>query len=420
MADKNTFHVEFEILQTGEKIVVNSLDEFQKLIEIEYLYWRWISQLGYNDPYLNNAISILDNLFNKSTHYINQVRSKHETLRIDVIWNHLDNWFNSQGIPLSTSLRAQFIESLKSKNIAIAASAFASLFQQQGQIQNASNIRGIIAMWLYDFGLDPSSSQALKNRLEKQLISMQIESKKLQETVADDDLKLHETIKSAQVDFEKWLNNSEHMTNEQKKYWSKMTSTGRKWLLHKRLQESKRHAVARKKAEDEYSKTLQAFREQMKLKGPVEYWEEKSKSHLSNTESRAKSLRNYIGVVSLVGLIVLTGASLWLPTLIKQETPWPIVGFWTAITLLVATVIIWIGRIKVRLYLSEHHLAIDAKERATMAMTYLALTAQGAAEEKDRSIVLAALFRPSTDGVVKDDAAPEFGLANLLSKAASK
>lgn len=50
-----------------------------------------------------------------------------------------------------------------------------------------------------------------------------------------------------------------------------------------------------------------------------------------------------------------------------------------------------------------------------MVTTYLALANEGAADEKDRSIVLAALFRPTADGVVKDDGLPMTAPAALFS-----
>ncbi|WP_425487836.1 DUF6161 domain-containing protein [Microvirga lupini] len=61
-------------------------------------------------------------------------------------------------------------------------------------------------------------------------------------------------------------------------------------------------------------------------------------------------------------------------------------------------------------------MGIDAEERATMVKTYLALTEKHAADEKDRALVLASLFRPTTDGIVRDDGAPDMSPAALLSK----
>jgi hypothetical protein len=86
----------------------------------------------------------------------------------------------------------------------------------------------------------------------------------------------------------------------------------------------------------------------------------------------------------------------------------------------ITSIVFWAGRILTRLYLSELHLGIDAQERAVMAQTYLALTAEGTVGEEQRSLVLAGLFRGTSDGIVRDDAAPDLGLAALVSRLASK
>lgn len=64
---------------------------------------------------------------------------------------------------------------------------------------------------------------------------------------------------------------------------------------------------------------------------------------------------------------------------------------------------------------AKHHLGIDARARASMAETYLALTKEERAEPADRAIVLASLFKPVADGIVKDDALPLITPASLLS-----
>jgi hypothetical protein len=53
-----------------------------------------------------------------------------------------------------------------------------------------------------------------------------------------------------------------------------------------------------------------------------------------------------------------------------------------------------------------------------MIMTFLALAKSQSVDEADRKLILTALFRPGSDGIVKDDAAPEVGalLATLLRK----
>lgn len=84
------------------------------------------------------------------------------------------------------------------------------------------------------------------------------------------------------------------------------------------------------------------------------------------------------------------------------------------------TIAFWGGRVLVRLYLSELHLAGDAWERAIMAKTYLALTKEGNAGEADRPIVLGALFRQSADGVVKEDSVLDTSLIAMLARALDK
>jgi Family of unknown function (DUF6161) len=91
------------------------------------------------------------------------------------------------------------------------------------------------------------------------------------------------------------------------------------------------------------------------------------------------------------------------------EIPYAALFKATAFAILMTTIAFWIGRILLRMYLSGHHLATDAEERRTMIMTFLALAKNKSVEENDRKLILTALFRPGSDGIVKDDAAPEGG-----------
>jgi hypothetical protein len=82
--------------------------------------------------------------------------------------------------------------------------------------------------------------------------------------------------------------------------------------------------------------------------------------------------------------------------------------YWRIAVLLAGGVFsVWIVRIFVRLFLSHIHLLADANERVTMAQTYLSLLRhQKGIQEKDREMILQALFRPASTGVVKDDGVP--------------
>ena len=84
--------------------------------------------------------------------------------------------------------------------------------------------------------------------------------------------------------------------------------------------------------------------------------------------------------------------------------------------LTVTTFAVWIGRLITRIYLSEKHLRMDAEERAIMTQTYLALSNDDTTTDNDRAIILASLFRPTEDGIVKDDAAPFMDIAKWTGK----
>ena len=57
--------------------------------------------------------------------------------------------------------------------------------------------------------------------------------------------------------------------------------------------------------------------------------------------------------------------------------------------------------------------AMDAYERTTMVLTYLALAIDGKVSDQERHLVLQSLFRPTADGLVKDDASIDSNLAAL-------
>jgi hypothetical protein len=87
-----------------------------------------------------------------------------------------------------------------------------------------------------------------------------------------------------------------------------------------------------------------------------------------------------------------------------------------AVVAVLVTIILWMLRLVVRLFLSQQHLGADARERTAMVKTYLALKEAGVApKDGDLTPVLVALFRPSSDGIVKDEAMPPV-LAEILTR----
>lgn len=163
--------------------------------------------------------------------------------------------------------------------------------------------------------------------------------------------------------------------------------------------------------------TEATYREHMRLRAPTEYWATKAAQHRDSLKLWGWALLAYTivaGAALLYGLWELARLSL------PHTSADPSQYLRTAVIGLVATTLaVWIGRVLLRIFLSERHLATDADERVTLVMTYLSLTQDGSLEAADRPIVLAPLFRAATDGIVKDDGAPDTSMAAILTRGLS-
>lgn len=158
------------------------------------------------------------------------------------------------------------------------------------------------------------------------------------------------------------------------------------------------------------------FAELMRLKAPMDLWDRKAKDHRIKVRTYRWSLSIItLGAVAVLAIVYAVG---WI-ALDRYAALHPagsiamtfyVAGFIGAVT----AVALWFIRIVVRLYMSQHHMVLDAEERASLIRTYLALSERGAVSEEERALVLAAVFRPTPDGIVKDDGAPQLSPASLL------
>ena len=178
---------------------------------------------------------------------------------------------------------------------------------------------------------------------------------------------------------------------------------------------STEHALNTNAAIAEIDAVKKTYEESMKLQAPSKYWRDKAAVHKEAESVAAVRLAAFFVIATLgMALAFYKTATFFL----KADTdPRNSVYFVASAGLAtVAGLVLWIGRLLTRLYLSEHHLRKDAEERRIMTTTYLALMRKGAAGEVDRQVILSALFRSSSDGIVKDDGATDFGLSAVVSR----
>lgn len=158
----------------------------------------------------------------------------------------------------------------------------------------------------------------------------------------------------------------------------------------------------------------------MTLKAPVEYWKKKSADHKTSEKSMFWWTVRYFGGALMVISILFAGVGVYLVNLDKDSVH-PSIFFVASAGLgSVVALILWAGRLITKIYLSEQHLRQDAYERETMTQTFMALVAEKVASDDDKQIVLNALFRPTSDGIVKEEGGLDPSIASALAKFLAK
>jgi hypothetical protein len=177
-----------------------------------------------------------------------------------------------------------------------------------------------------------------------------------------------------------------------------------------------RAAAFLQRSDADWSQAYNDYVEQLKTETAVELWEGRATAH----EKKSVTYRSLVWKVAAVGgglgLSWIFGGFA-LAQQIFPNSPTAQIGSYSAGSILLFTLLVWTIRVLVRSMLSESHLATDASARSAMAHTYLALSKERQAEQEDRAIVLAALFSPVSDGLIKDDGMPILSPAALAAAA---
>jgi len=159
-----------------------------------------------------------------------------------------------------------------------------------------------------------------------------------------------------------------------------------------------------------FEDTQRYFKTELGLRAPVMYWE--SEAQRGEVGARIWGGLFFMVLVTAVVVLVLSADSL------RQFVEVQEAGAAARLAILVAggTLVFWLLRMVARIFLSNYHRSKDAAERVTMLKTFLALLQEERIERDMLPLVLGAVFRPGATGIVKDDAAPEYGPMAWLSK----
>lgn len=162
-----------------------------------------------------------------------------------------------------------------------------------------------------------------------------------------------------------------------------------------------------------WDQTHETFLQRLTLSEPVELWKAKAKEHRTAASNAFLAFMAASGLTAIFALVMVTcfgtaiGEAFNRTVCTVNGECTDTFSFRGPLTvgaiLLVASLLIWIIRFQARIYLSERYLALSAEERKAFTQAYLALSAHDNVSTEHQAIVLAALFRPSQDGVIKDD-----------------
>jgi|GEM_PF-1667803 len=156
------------------------------------------------------------------------------------------------------------------------------------------------------------------------------------------------------------------------------------------------------------------YEEKLKLEKPAEYWKKMSENY--NKDGKIwlgiTSISALIGVVILMHIMISTYAFTGDDVVLAIRN--------MAILSVIVAAIMYVLGMMVKVSMSSFHLARDAKEREQLSYFYLALSKNGLVDEKERELVLSALFSRFDTGMLKGDSSPEIPQINKLAEIINK
>ncbi len=379
-----------------------SYEELTRWIQTEQNFWSWIQQRhygGHENPQ-REAMSRLAEALSAAQQSQQHVQSnaQHSKQQLEVCRDRLQQAFMHHRLPHSSTPLAKRVEAYRKDASDQAASYFLSVNmatgsgQHQIQAQDLTAWRGLFDGLMERFQVPQSAAKGRKAAAEQSLDQLRAKVETLLGEKAAVFDELHR-------EYQQLTDGIRARTEEQKDAFE--TSQGT------RSSEFEALTQAHQEAMEGLRKT---FREELALRAPAEYWGKKRKGHF---------IWAWVtGITSFAGIASAAFGLGWQIHALLNKTPVNTVPeTWRlAVLALVSVFTVWALRLVVRMFLSHLHLLTDAGERVVMVQTYLSLLeGDHLTSKEDRQLILQALFRPASDGIVKDEGVP-FSLAEALTR----
>lgn len=372
----------------GNKQKFTSIDELETFFSDEQENWKWIEEEEFK---LVDLRGRMDPHFAAISTWVQQY--KVDQLHPHTLRDYINGLYNQQRPPLLFAERAPGVNVMLIKNSIGGDHAAHALALLTGHavpdFQNLQHVR-LWSMLALPTAIDPEAwTSTERQKLSSARAALQRELTAQRKKI------------DAQQDELRSLNE-----RSRKRYRA---------LVARALRIASRKAVAINDSAassiDQIRSTNSAFTEQMKLQAPVGYWTDKRLKHRNAAIGWALALIVYLLFAGCLGVWIFERAWQHAEGDFTGKHFLIVAGLGTILTL-----IFWISRVFMRIFLGEMHLFTDAAERSVMTQTYLSLIKEGGATEHERALILTALFRSAQDGIVREDVGGEVGIAAVAAK----
>lgn len=368
--------------------------------------WEWLARQNYNPcqqawSAIAKTLTTTSQRLNQAQQYVSQGHPEHASGEISSAQSNLQNFIRSYPWLLQSTASYEFIAELSQSGKSLEAGLIVASWLNHdlsgAPVKNIAD--AMVTLALHERGI--------KDRARGEGLALRRLSAEMQTM-----LTAHKAEERAQeTRFEELFNRIEEQAVAQNTAFEQQCTTrDGAW--------SDQHDAIKA----ELTGIKDAYDSHMALAAPVEYWENKRTKHKHWSIGVFAVLVVCMALVGFllhtelqsIGETIAETRSLAKPTsnqppaqgIIESVTTsaatWHLGSF-----VLLATLSFWFIRLLVRIFLSHLHLENDAAERVTMVKTYLAMVRDSALNTDDNiSAVLAALFRPTGDGIVKDEGLP--------------
>lgn len=362
-------------------------------------FWQWTTKFpAHPHGPINNVVKrYRPERFSSLLQKVAQWESGDESAR-DSLQGAFNTRYNQEGNLIATDMESNALAELAETDLTMAGVALSTYhglapLDQGFFSQQETSRRGLAKGFAILAGIDPETPTKVKASLAADQQAFEQDASRLRNSIAT-------TRQTAESSAEAIAANAKQLAETLEADFAKRESE-----RQEKFEKLKAHL----------EEVTAAYERLMELQGPVRYWEKKARRHTHAKWISCAILIGYVAASVVLLNITFEHAAALLPTSPSDHLPLAALFKAGAFAILTTTIAFWIGRVLLRIYLSNQHLATDAEERMTMVMTFLAMVRKKVLADTDRQLILAPLFRPGSDGIVKEESAPDNAIATFLS-----